>query len=471
VWRIRRREEAWILILTKLKFTRRLNLPARGNTPQSTDIESQTKRMSTVAPIFKRPRLNNSNTNSHSKDVPDTETSLSQNPDPLQPIHNSILNRPSRQASPATFIPVQIELSHFRPVAFRIFTKKHNLTLKSDALAILAEHIGRKCGSEWRVLGEPVLDEIARAWARAEGAPYNTRTKVDSNPLVEGELLIPVLKALEVPHVARSTSFMLQSSQPNPSMYESQSGDSTPATQFSSVIEPIQFFSVIDAFSQPKYIYNSGTKTFQLGPKPSIIAAPKEKAMIFKERYHVILQRLLRNDLFQSHPAHMATKHQTAGKISSINNLLGRRNQHFLLFGLLTRSPSGVLSLSDPDGSVALDITDAVSAGGIFAPGVFVLVDGKYTDRDIFRVHTMVMPPSERREVSKQVFGHVDFLGAREAGLKGSLVPVEREYERFLVKAERAAGSVRMIFLGEVNLDQPRVIFYAISLIIDLEGA
>ena len=55
--------------------------------------------------------------------------------------------------------------------------------------------------------------------------------------------------------------------------------------------------------------------------------------------------------------------------------------------------------------------------------------------------------------------------------MKGSLVPVEREYERFLVKAERAAGSVRMIFLGEVNLDQPRVIFYAISLIIDLEGA
>ena len=266
-----------------------------------------------------------------------------------------------------------------------------------------------------------------------------------------------MLKALEVPHVARSTSFMLQSSQPNPSLYESQSGDSTPATQPTSAIDPIQFFSVIDAFSQPKYLYNSGIKTFQLGPKPSIIASPKEKATLFRERYHIILQRLLRNDLFQTHPAQLIAKHQTAGKISSIKNLLGRRNQHFLLFGLLTRSPSGLLSLSDPDGSISLDITDAVSAGGIFAPGVFVLVDGKYTDRDIFRVHTMVMPPSERREISKQVFGHVDFLGARDAGLKGSLVPVEREYERFLVKAERAAGSVRMIFAGELNLDQPRV--------------
>lgn len=88
---------------------------------------------------------------------------------PFQSIHSPVLNQQPRQQSPATFLPVQIELSHFRPIAFRIFTKKHNLTLKSDALAVLAEYIGRKCGSEWRILGEPLLDEIARAWARAEG--------------------------------------------------------------------------------------------------------------------------------------------------------------------------------------------------------------------------------------------------------------------------------------------------------------
>ena len=111
--------------------------------------------MSTVAPIFKRPRNN-------------AETPAPPSSDPFQPIPSSILNR-QRQQSPATFLPVQIELSHFRPIAFRIFTKKHNLTLKSDALVLLAEYIGRKCGSEWRILGEPVLDEVARAWARAEG--------------------------------------------------------------------------------------------------------------------------------------------------------------------------------------------------------------------------------------------------------------------------------------------------------------
>src|SRR5271169_511545 len=115
--------------------------------------------MSTVAPIFKRPRLQ---TESLSASIPPSS-------DPFQPIPSSIQNRQIRQQSPATFLPVQIELSHFRPVAFRIFTKKHNLTLKSDSLAVLAEYIGRKCGSEWRVLGEPILDEVARAWTRAEG--------------------------------------------------------------------------------------------------------------------------------------------------------------------------------------------------------------------------------------------------------------------------------------------------------------
>lgn len=281
-------------------------------------------------------------------------------------------------------------------------------------------------------------------------------TDVDSNPLVEGGLLIPVLKSLEVPHVARSTSFLLQSSQPNPSLYESQSGDATP-TAHSSGIDPINFFSVIDAFTQPKYTFNFPIKTFQLAARPSIISAPKEKAKLFRERYHIIFQRLLRNELFQQYPTNSIPQHTTAGKISSIKNLLGRRNQHFLLFGLLTRSPAGVLSLADPDASIPLDLSDAISAGGIFAPGIFVLVDGKYTDRETFKVHTIVLPPSERREISKSVYGHVDFLGAREASVKGGIVPVEKEYEKFLVKAERAAGGVRMVFAGELNLDQPRV--------------
>jgi hypothetical protein len=160
---------AWISVLTNVyassiyaqnRHRRRQPRQQRHQRQGTRDVD---KRMSTVAPIFKRPRNNAERSTS----------SVPPSSDPFQPVPSSILNRQPRQQSPATFLPVQIELSHFRPIAFRIFTKKHNLTLKSDALAVLAEYIGRKCGSEWRILGEPILDEVARAWARAEGITVN----------------------------------------------------------------------------------------------------------------------------------------------------------------------------------------------------------------------------------------------------------------------------------------------------------
>lgn len=67
------------------------------------------------------------------------------------------------------FLGVSIELSQLRPIAFRVFTKRHNLTLKSDAFKELAAFIGRKCGQNWHEESESVLDEIARLWKKSQG--------------------------------------------------------------------------------------------------------------------------------------------------------------------------------------------------------------------------------------------------------------------------------------------------------------
>lgn len=78
-------------------------------------------------------------------------------------------------------------------MAFRVFTKKHNLTLKSDALALLCAFVGRRCGADWRDsgMGERLLDEIARQWKRNEGA---------QGVLVDGgEALKGVIRGMEVP--------------------------------------------------------------------------------------------------------------------------------------------------------------------------------------------------------------------------------------------------------------------------------
>lgn len=67
------------------------------------------------------------------------------------------------------FLGVNIELSQLRPIAFRIFTKRYNLTLKSDALKELAIFIGRKCGQDWHIESESILDEIAQLWRKSQG--------------------------------------------------------------------------------------------------------------------------------------------------------------------------------------------------------------------------------------------------------------------------------------------------------------
>lgn len=48
---------------------------------------------------------------------------------------------------------------------------------------------------------------------------------------------------------------------------------------------------------------------------------------------------------------------------------------------------------------------------GLFTDGSFVMVEGDYTEDEILLVAEMGHPPSERREVARGIYGHVDFLG------------------------------------------------------------
>src|SRR5690606_16464561 len=111
--------------------------------------------------------------------------------DPFEPLPPSSSRLSTPAPPPQRVLAVEIPLPSLRPLAFRIFTKKHGLTLKSEALQLLCQFIGRKCGADWRDgAGEKMLDEIARGWKRAEGP---------CGVLVEGgEALKAVLKAVEV---------------------------------------------------------------------------------------------------------------------------------------------------------------------------------------------------------------------------------------------------------------------------------
>lgn len=199
--------------------------------------------------------------------VPPSSSAAFPSSDPFEPLP------PSSRAQTPRILAVEIQPNVLRPVAFRVFTKKHNLTLKSDALTLLCSFIGRRCGADWRNsgAGEKLLDEIARQWKRNEGA---------SGILVDGgEGLKSVLRGLEVPGggaagggdlLRREQSFDLGAGVPSSALYDGEI-ESHMAGRMGTQdgeeglegVDPKRFLKVVDAFAMPKWTYNVLNRGFE----------------------------------------------------------------------------------------------------------------------------------------------------------------------------------------------------------------
>ncbi|BFZ65094.1 DNA-directed DNA polymerase epsilon, subunit B [Saitoella coloradoensis] len=376
----------------------------------------------------------------------------SKNPPPSDDLTSS--QDPFLTPTPASPLPLPVSIppSALRPIAFRIFTKKHNLTLKSDALQCLADYLGPKLGSEWRVKGELVLDEIARAWKRTEG-----------DALVNADGLKNVIKAVDVPHPARPVSLARDltvqedvsmedssTSQPNrlAAMVNSNAPTSTPAA-LQGDVDPNRYFAVVDAFKQPKYIYHAARRHYEASPTPAALIAPASHLpQLWRERFDIIRQRLARNDAFQAPTFSGGRDKDSYYKIISIKNLLGRHGQEFMIYGMVTLGAEGRYWLEDGDDRVLLELSETIPGPGFFTPSMMVLVDGTYTNRGTFQPLSLGHPPIEKRAVSMQNFGHVDFLG----------VGFEKEFESHMIRAEHRFPNLKWVFAGESPLDNPQTL-------------
>ncbi|KAF2676515.1 DNA polymerase epsilon subunit B [Lentithecium fluviatile CBS 122367] len=333
---------------------------------------------------------------------------------PINPRRTAPIKAPPvlKPAVRATVLPIELPPATLRPLAFRTFTKKHNLTLTSSALAALASFIGKHCGSGWREegLAEKVLEEVAKSWKKGSGLV-----------IVEGggETLKSILKALEGSmsggrivngsNLSRQSSFNFGSdaSAQNGSLSETRPAiDSHNSFGMSSLDvkdededeenlkDPREWFKVIGAFEQPRLIYNVSQKHFDKSTsKPSLFPDPSHKTDLFRQRYHVVHQRILRNETFQA-PTFSGARSATLSRTASIStsqtntltpiaNLLGRSGTTHLLLGMLTVSPTGALTLSDLTGTIVLDLQHArpiPEDGAYFATGMIVLVDGSYEE-------------------------------------------------------------------------------------------
>ncbi|GAW17099.1 hypothetical protein ANO14919_065490 [Xylariales sp. No.14919] len=435
--------------------------------------------------------------------------------------------------SKATILPILLPPATLRPLAFRTFTKKHSLTLASTALQELATFIGRHCGSGWREegLAEKVLEEVARGWKNRNGGVI-----VDGS----SQELKDILKTLEgnmsggrigtAPELNRQNSFALDVAQESelsstrlglrPASHVTREDTQTSFGMSSlgmqedelddeGLSHPRNWLKVVNAFEQPRMFYNISKKHFERdSSKPSLMPPSSHKTSLFRNRYNVIHQRLLRNELFQSSAVAITkgppslkrssssglTAQQTH-KITPIANLLGRHGTHHMLLGMLSVLPTGNLAINDLTGTISLDLSHAVAIpedSAWFTPGMIILVDGVYEEEEEsigkglgasngiggviggrFQAFFIGQPPCEKRKATLGVsgldggqdhtigggFGWIDFLGV---GSERAVGPKMRKLERRLLRQTQPDPDVpsrgRIIIIGELNLDQPRAL-------------
>lgn len=330
-------------------------------------------------------------------------------------IHPPMPSRAPQSCTP-TILPIVIAPAALRPLAFRTFTKKHNLTLTSSALQLITQFVGSRCGSGWREdgLAEKALDGIAKYWKTSGGgiivsddgdalkiALRHTEDFMDGNkvhnhtgPEQDAN------RTLDRQNIVRATTTRL----PEPGgadgrdAYISSDANIEVSRGSNHSTGPDKWFKVIGAFDQPRLNYDITKKHFDLAfDSPSLLPHPAHKTQSFRYRYNLIHQRLLRNESFQASamlspqivplPNSSSDRgaRQQAYKLTPVSNLLGRNGSTHILLGLLTVSPTGQLVLNDLTGSIELDIQHARPVpedGAWFTPGMIVLVEGLYEERN-----------------------------------------------------------------------------------------
>jgi len=450
---------------------------------------------------------------------------------PLPAVEKPIFAPQLKPANAQTVLPIILPPQTLRPVAFRTLTKKHNLTITSSGLGALASFVGKFCGERWRQegLAERVLDEIAKQWKRDNGGLIldDGQDKKLKNIL---KCLEPCMSGgkLDTARLSRSKSTASPLSRsdnllsrPNVSRDDSQASlglsaldveDQEMEEDDAAQQDPRAYLKVVAAFTQPRLTYSISKKTLELNiTSPSLMPPIQQKIAAFRNRYHLVHQRLLRNESFQtttfSSTTGLATLSRSASnvasmtgsyKITPISNLLGRSGTSHLLLGLLVHSAAGDLSLTDLTGSAVLDISTArpiPDADAWFCPGMIVLLEGSYDDdgsnnsnlgsaggvggqiKGRFIVDTIAGPPAERREVTLGTghnhkidaihtvagagYGWFDFLGTGSEKALGQRM--RRVQRRVLGQEDNSVESedskrTKVIMIGECTLDNPRTL-------------
>ena len=146
-----------------------------------------------------------------------------------------------------------------------------------------------------------------------------------------------------------------------------------------------------------------------------VLADPDAKASLYRERFHLLAQRLARNPMFGK-PALKGVATGSAGavlELTPLQALLGTTGERRFVLGALSQLEDGRYWLEDATGSCAVDVSGAATSAGLFTENCVVVAEGSLRRDGVFEARALGFPPVEPRGESLKALGpHLDLFGA-----------------------------------------------------------
>ena len=208
-------------------------------------------------------------------------------------------------------------------------------------------------------------------------------------------------------------------------------------------------FVVLDAFEVPRVCWDFIRKAFYTDASPrSILGRPESKVHVYRNRFHMLLQRLERNRLFKR-PALDLGSSRDYCELTPLQSLIGLVGVTKFVLGALNQLEDGRYFLEDTSTNVPVDLSRTQTATGMFTEGCVVVAEGALRADGVFEVFALGFPPSEPKALSLQASPGIDFFGGGA---------VNAEDLPGLRAVEQASDVGMLVVLSEVHLNTPATI-------------
>lgn len=170
---------------------------------------------------------------------------------------------------------------------------------------------------------------------------------------------------------------------------------------------------LVDAFAVPRVLFDPVRRSFHrhvptcrccawpLADAPAtlcssqaasrVLAQPDSKVSLYRERFHLVSQRLGRSKLF-SRPA-LGGGGGGGGHctLTPLQALLGTAGATHFVLGALSLLDDGRYWLEDTTGSVAVDLAGAATAAGLFTENCVVVAEGALRRDGVFEARSALL--------------------------------------------------------------------------------